>query len=398
MSNEGGVAIGSLILRYVLPVVILAAAVSGARALMASKPEAARQAPAEMAAAVNTLVAVRTNHTVHVQAMGSVVPARRVELRAQVGGRVIKRHPALEVGGHLVAGDVLVEIEAEDYEAAVADAQAALAQAKLNEALERQRQAVATDEWRQSGQEAADPAGMAIAMREPYVEAAHRSVVAAEASVERARRNLERTRIKAPFNSVVLATQAETGSVLAPQSMVAVLAATDAFHIEAALPVSALDWIGTVKDGTFDPMPRVRVTAVSNAREVVACEGRVVRLLADMSQAGLMARVLVAVDQPYEQSGGKLLLGAYAQCTIEGKRLDDVYVIPRSVMRDDETLWIAGKDDRLEIITPVLIWQGADQVLLGDGFDDGMRIISSALPAAIPGMRLQIMNKGAKTP
>jgi RND family efflux transporter MFP subunit len=398
MNDEGKAGIVRMILRYVLPVVILAAAISGARALMASKPEAARQVPKEMAAAVRTIGAVRTNHTVHVQAMGNVVPARRVELRAQVGGRVIKRHPSLEVGGHLVAGDVLVEIEAEDYEAAVAEAQAALAQARLNEALELQRQAVATGEWKQSGQKAVDPASMAIAMREPYVEAARRTVAAAEAAVERAMRNLERTRIKAPFSSVVLSTHAETGSVLAPQSMVAVLAASDVFHIEAALPVAALDWIGVLKDGAFEPMPDVTVTAVSDAREVVSCEGRVVRLLGDMSQAGLMARVLVAVDRPYEQTGGKLLLGAYAQCTIAGKRLDDVHVIPRSVIRDDETLWIADADDRLKIIEPVLLWKGADQVILGGEIGDGMRIISSALPTAIPGMRLQVMNKGDQAP
>lgn len=398
MSDEGRAGGWRVIVRYVLPVVILAGAVLGARALVASKPEAARQTPGEMAAAVNTVKGVRINYTVNVLAMGSVVPARRVELRAQVGGRVIKRHPALEVGGHLVAGDVLLEIEPDDYEAAVADAQAALAQAKLNEALERQRQAVASDEWRQSGQEAADPASMAIAMREPYVEAARRSVIAAEAAVERARRNLERTRIKAPFDSVVLTTHAETGSVLAPQSMVAVLAATDVFHVEAALPVASIGWIGTLKNGAFDPMPQVRVTAVSGAREVVSCEGRVVRLLGDMSQTGLMARVLVAVDRPYEQTGGKLLLGAYAQCSIEGKRLDDVFAIARSVLRDEDTLWIAGKDDRLGILSPELIWKGAEQVILGGDIDADMRIVSSALPAAIPGMRLQIMNKGAKAP
>lgn len=398
MSNEHGTGIGRFILRYVLPVAVLAGAVFVARVLVASKPEAARQPPGEMAVAVSTIEAVRTNHTVEVQAMGNVVPARRVELRAQVGGRVIRRHPALEVGGHLAEGEVVIEIEREDYEAALADARAALSQAKLNEALERQRETVAADEWRQSGQVAADAASMAIALREPYIEAAKSAVAAAEGAVERARRNLERTRIKAPFDSVVLSTQAETGSILAPQSMVAVLAGTDMFHIEAAVPVASLDWIGRLKDGAFDPMPAVRVTVVSGERDVVSSEGRAVRLLGDMSPAGLMARVLVAVDRPYDQTEGKLLLGAYAQCTIAGKRLDDVFAIPRSVVRDDETLWIADKDDRLAILKPELLRKGPEYVLVKAGIDGDMRIISSALPAAIPGMRLLIMNKGAKAP
>jgi len=393
MDTEGKGGVGRFLVRYVLPVVILGAAVLGARALVASKPEAARQDPGEQAVTVSTLVPVLTNHVVQVQAMGNVVPARRVELRAQVGGRVVQRHPALEVGGRVLAGEVLVEIEREDYEAALAEAHAALAQAQLNEALESQRQAVATDEWRQSGQENADPAGMAIALREPYVEAARRTAAAAAAAAERAARNLDRTQIKAPFDAVVLNAQVETGSVLAPQLVIALLAATDTFHVEAALPVSSLDWIGPAPGGVFKTPASVKVMIMSDVRDTVLCEGRVVRLLGDMSSAGLMARVLVAVDRPYEQTDGKLLLGSYVQCMIAGRMLENVFSIPRAVVRDDETLWIAGQDDRLEIIKPPLLWKGHEQVLLAEGIDANTRIVSSALPAAVPGMSLKVIDE-----
>lgn len=396
MSDEGRVGFLGNLGRYVLPVLVLVGAVLGARALIASKKTAPRQQPGEQTTPVRIIHPVLTNHVVVIEAAGHVTPARRVELRAQVAGRVVSRHPSLEVGGRVSAGDLLVSIEPEDYEAAVTDARAALAQAKLNEALERQRQSVAKEEWRRSGQEAIDPVSMSIALREPYVEAARRAVQAAQAGVERAERNLERTRIRAPFDSVVLSPQAEIGAVLAPQSPVAVLAATDTFHIEASVPVSALGWLGPVKSGVFESAPAVQVTMVSGLREAVTCEGRAVRLLGDMSQAGLMARILIAVDHPFAQSDDRLLLGAYVQCRIEGKRLDGVFALPRDVVRDEDTLWIAGVDMRLEIIRPSFLWKGPAFVLLGNDINTDLEVVSSALPAAVKGMHLQTINKGER--
>jgi len=65
--------------------------------------------------------------------------------------------------------------------------------------------------------------------------------------------------------------------------------------------------------------------------------------------------------------------------------------LPRSAFRDGGKIWIAGRGDRLEIAAPGLVWQGPETVLLSDGLDSETRVITTALPSAIPGMLLQVL-------
>ncbi len=376
------------LVKYVLPVVILAGAVLGARALVANRPSAVQRPMTERAALVEVMYGTLTTRTLDVEAMGDVLPARRVDLRAQVGGRVRWRHSAFEAGGRFAAGEVLLEIEREDYEAALMEAEAVYAQARRDEALERQRQAVAIAEWRQSGNpDDGDEAGRAMARREPYAEAARRVMESARAGVERAQRNLERTRIRAPFDAVTLRTHADTGSVLAAQTVVAELAGLDRFHVHAALPPALLAWIDSTAL-TTGAAP-VRVSVLSGGQRGPVRIGRAVRVLGDLSPQGLMARLLIEVDQPL-QGEVPLLLGAYAHCVIEGRRINDVIAVPRRYWRDGGTLWVADPRGRLEIRTPAVAWAGADEILVSGGLSVTDRIITTTLPVAVAGMELTI--------
>ncbi len=384
----------SILSRYVLPVLVIAGGVVGARVLVAGKAEAARRAPGERAVAVRVVDPVLTNYTVSVTGHGVVVPARKVDLRVQVGGRVSRRHPALELGGRVAAGEVLVEIERDDYVAALAEAQSALGQAQLNESLELQRQLVAADEWRQSGQTPADEMANAIMLRKPHVEAARLASLAAAERVSLAKRNLDRTRVSAPFDAVVLRSHVELGSVLSPQALVAELAGTEVFHVEAALSVESLAWLEGLQDGVFSaPLP-VAISLPSAGPQPVRCTGHAIRLAGEVSSTGLMAKLLVAIDAPLTQGMSRLMLGAYVNCDIRGRTLESVFLLPRTALRDDDRIWLVNPDQRLEVLAPVVRWKDREVVLLGSGVAPGTRIIASALPAAVPGMLLNIVESG----
>jgi len=393
-SNTEGKGVMSSLSRYVLPVLVIAAGVFGARVLIASKTEAARRNPGERAVAVRVSNPVLTNYTVTVAGHGYVVPARKVDLRVQVGGRVAWRHPALEMGGRMTAGEVLVEIEREDYTAALAEAQSVLGQAQLNEALELQRQLVAADEWRQSGATPADEMANSIMLRKPHVEAARLASLAAVEKVALAKRNLERTQVKVPFDAVVLRSQVELGSVLSPQALVAELAGTEVFHVEVALPVDSLAWLDGLQDGVFStPLP-VLISLPSGGPQEVRCTGHAIRLAGEVSTTGLMAKLLVAIDAPLKQGMSRLMLGAYVNCEIRGRTLRDVLLLPRSSLRDDDRVWLVGPEQRLEVRAPEVRWKDREVVLIGGGIAPESMIISSALPAAIPGMLLNVIESG----
>jgi hypothetical protein len=82
--------------------------------------------------------------------------------------------------------------------------------------------------------------------------------------------------------------------------------------------------------------------------------GRVVRLYGEIEAEGRMARLLVAVDDPFclkpaNQDQPKLLMGTFVQAEIEGRTLESVYPIARPHLRDNNTVWIMDANDQLEI-------------------------------------------------
>ncbi len=376
--------------RYVVPVLILVGAFYGARLLIASRPEAMRQQAQDRVVPVEIVHPVRTNHTVTVEAMGRVVPASRVEVRAQVGGRVTVLHDDFEVGGRIPADVVLANIERDDYEAALIEAESTYAQRVLAEALELQRQTIARDELEQEGVVLPDGPGRAIALREPQVEAARRSRAAAAAAVERARRDLDRTSIRVPFDAVVLRKMADAGSVLTPQAVIGEVAARDRFHVEAVIPHKALQWLPAVDaEGRFAGQPVTKV-GVELGRSTVWRPGYLSRLIGDMR--GNMVRILVVVEDPLDTSEAPVLLGSYVPLRIPGIELQNMWAIPRRAVREDGSVLLADADERLASLTLDIVRSTPEVALLREGLAVDDRVITTALSAAVPGMQLRVMS------
>jgi RND family efflux transporter MFP subunit len=374
--------------RYVLPLLVLAGAFYGSRRLIASRPEAVREQARSRVVAVEVVYPLVTNHVVMVEALGKVVAAKHVDVRAQVGGRIIALHRDFEVGGRLRAGDVLVEMEREDYEAALAEAESAYAQAVLVEAMELQRQTIARQELQQDGTVLDEGPGRAIALREPQVEAARRSRAAAAAAVARARRNLDRTRIQVPFDAVVLRKTVDLGSVLAPQSSLAELASLDRLHVEAVLPPRALGWLpGLAADGHFAGRPAVNV-GVEQGTDTVWHAGYLSRLVGDLR--GNMARVMVVVEPRDPANAAPLLLGSFVQVRIAGNVITDVLAIPRRALREDGSVLLANEESGLVVLHPDVAWTTQDTAFLRSGLNPGDRVITTPLSAAVPGMPLDV--------
>ena len=108
-------------------VLILGAALGLASAIIASRgqPEQVDSAPPRTHVRTFTVQPADVTETIH--GYGQVVARRRAELAAEVGGKVIWRHPELEVGQPVREGIELVKIDRASYEQAVHGATGALA-------------------------------------------------------------------------------------------------------------------------------------------------------------------------------------------------------------------------------------------------------------------------------
>ena len=387
---------GKETLRRVLPLAIIAVGVLGAWWLVANRPRAQREQVEPIPPLAQVVEARRTTERITIAAMGTVVPAKRVALQPEVSGRIVAQSPQLLPGGLFRKGDVILRIDPRDYETAVKQQEAAVEQARLEVQLEKGRQVIAKREWKLLEEDIAlDQSSQDLALRRPQLKNANVALEAAESTLEQARLQLERTTVYAPFNAVVREEFVDEGQLVSPQTQLATLIGTDRFWVQVSIPVDRLRWLtfsGTEASGESNVMVVQEVTGeVSIERS-----GRLARLVGDLDPVGRMARVLVEIDDPLGLNAKKnpasipLMLGAYVRVEIEAGNAEEVFLLPRTTIREGDQVWIGGEEDRLEVRPVEVLWRSKDTVLIRNGLREGDRVVTNSIPLPIPNMRLRV--------
>jgi multidrug resistance efflux pump len=104
------------VIRWLLPVCILAAAVVAFMALGGPKPPPRKPVEAPAAVPVRTAAVTAGEGSIEIEADGVVVPLREVTLAAEVSGRVLRKSDACNEGQVVTRGAILFEIDPRDYE------------------------------------------------------------------------------------------------------------------------------------------------------------------------------------------------------------------------------------------------------------------------------------------
>jgi RND family efflux transporter MFP subunit len=347
--------------------------------LILTGPKAERMRPPKTAALVETLELRAADETVLLKLTGIVTPAEQIRLQPRVSGEIIHTAPNFIDGGLLRRGEEILKIDPVDYELALVDASSRLENARFNYKTELGRQEVARHEWELLKSDNATELEKELALRKPQLAADKAALEAAEAALKKAQINLERTHIRAPFNALVTRRNVYVGSQAALQSELGMLVGTDVYWVTVSIAVDRLRWVDI-------PGSRARLISASGA----ARDGTVIKLLGDLEETGRMARLLVEVQDPLcirpENSGQRpLLLGEYVQVEIEGKRLENVFKIPRLALRENSSVWIAA-GGRLDIRKVAVIWRDLDQVIIRDSLKPGEQLIVSDLTAPMQEM------------
>lgn len=372
------------LLKTILGIGLLVIGIIAVVVMIKTKPQAQRQKMSAMIPVVETaeLGAIRTSITVN--CMGTVIADREVSLQAEVSGQITGVMPGLVEGAFVRKGDVLLTIDSRDYELAAAQAEAALHSAQSSLRLEEGGQAVARHEMELIGSEVpVDEAYRDLMLRVPQLKAAQAAVESAAAALAKARLNLERTKITAPFDAAVKTVNVDAGDYALSSKALAELVAVDRYFVRASVPVSSL--------GFFPDIGKKEYAARVVPADGAVRSGTLYKLLPDLTEQGRMARVLVAVENPLDASSGRpMLLGEAVSVTLTGKEADDVCLINRSDLQDGSVLWMIDPQDRLHICPAEVVQGYKDQVLVRVAFSNDWKLITSAIPAPVEGMTLHV--------
>ena len=375
-------------LALALPVTVIAAGFFIAFALVETAPKAERKAPEPQALLVDAVEITLRDVRVRVQGMGPVTPAREVEVRAQVGGEIVELSDELIPGGLFREDDPLLRIEPKDYELVVRQRRSEVAEAERDLKLELGQQEVARREYELLGEVITDE-DRELVLRRPQLASARLRLAAAEAALEDAELDLARTAVKAPFNAFVRDKHVDVGEIVATTTPLVTLVGTDEFWVEISLPVDDLRWLEIPRRGDARGSP-VEIHATGGKRK-----GHVARLAGDLEPEGRMARIIVSVSDPMALDPGRedepgLLIGAYVRAEILGKRIEQVAPLARGLVREGGVVWVIDENETLEIRPVDIVYRGREQVIVAGGLQEGDRVISTDLPAAVAGMPLRL--------
>lgn len=342
---------------------------------------------------VRVFEAHRRDTVVIVRGTGTVKAEEEVSIIPQVSGRIIKVSPDLHVGGFFNKGEVLFEIEDLDYRLALEQAIAARAKTEYELATIESQAKIARTEWERINKDESSPPNPLV-LYEPQLKSAKAALASAKASVKQARLDLERTKIKAPFNSRVRSEDVDPGQYVRTGSIVTVLAGTDTAEITVPLTMSNLQWLLIPRYGQKNNGASAEVT-MHVAGKQHKWTGHVVRSTGEIDPKSRMMNIVVEVDDPYALKGGRsakgpvLAVGTFVDVEIRGELLKNVFIIPRIAFRDNATVWIMDETGRMKIRKVGTVRIERDEVIIDKGIEEGEKIVLTNISGAADGMKLR---------
>lgn len=298
---------------------------------------------------------------------------------------MIRRSPSFNPGQTSEKGDLLVEIDPADYRNALQQRESERNQAQADLELEMGRQRIAASdlELLEDLDQGESQGNRELVLRRPQLDTAKARLASAEAALDQARLDLERTSIEAPFKVQVLGREVDVGSQVAPGDDLGRLVGVETYWVVATVPLDALPWIDFASRSEGKGSP-VQVRNRSAWPPGTFRTGEAMSLIGNLTEETRLARVVVAVGDPLAltaENQGKpaLLLDSILQCTITGREIKDVVRLDRSLLREGDTVWIMDDEDLLEIAEVQVVFRDARRVYVSEGLAEGDRLVTTNL-------------------
>lgn len=360
-------------LQFIVPIVIIYGAVWLMNGLIASRDEPARRMPPQAQLRVEAVTPTPGSYQVTIPTRGNVRPRTQSTLIPEISGSITVVSPSLREGGFFNKNDLLLEIDPLNYQTAVTVATGAIAQSQA--ALEQER-AVATqavENWKRLGK-SGEP--NALARREPQLAEAQANLAAARAGLEKANRDLQRTKIVAPYDGRVLELTADVGQYVSPGNVVARIYATDIAEVRLPLSNEQLAHVDLPElyDGESpDPQaPKPAVTLFGTiGGKTYEWQGEIVRVAGAIDEASRQLFVVAQVKSPYarhEDGRPPLKIGLFVEAAIQGKTLKNVLALRREAVRAGDELILVNKGDQTLLRHTVApVWRDKTSVVIPAG-------------------------------
>ncbi len=441
------------IISWVMPLLILGGGVAVFMALGSQPPPPRREADAVPTAIVRAMPAVREAGIIDIDFDGVVVPLREVTLSAEVGGRVVHKAAACRGGQFVEAGTLLLEVDPRDYELEARRLEQELKQAVLTieeideeikqnaqsvELAKRQVELAHREVVRLDGLKSGREGGIRGVVVEADVERALRDELSADSNLntlqgqtrvlakrrirlteaqtltatmlERARLDLERTKVTAPVSGMVVAEMVEQDSFVSKGTPLVTIEDTSAAEIRVSLQMDEVSRIWSdsrrVMNGSPYGFPSTPATVIYQIGErryrwhgvLKRQEGKGIDertrtlpcrvLVSDPTKVEALDRYGAALPDLPAGTPLSLLRGMFVDVSVSVKTDLSLVSTPCEALRPNGDVWVV-RNNALSILRPPLVHVAAGRAVFEstrDGLQPDDRVIISQLSNVREGM------------
>lgn len=399
--------------KLILPVVFLALGIGGFAALKATKPQQPTAPVKEPFWRIQTVVAEPAQQGAVLTLNGKVESPEYTQAAAPGFGRVAR--VAVREGQAVAKGALLVQLDERDFAPKVAQAQGAVAELEAAVKSEHLRHASDLDQLEQErklldfanadvarferlkeenfySQAAVDQSRASLSRQQITLRSRELTIgdhqarlaqldarlIQARANLDQARLAQERSRVTAPFAGYVAkVTVAEGDQVNTGQALAALYPAT-ALEVRAKVPSTQQDvLLGLLAKGQH-PDARARLGDA------------VVRLRFDRAASAADTRGLDAFFRVVD-GGAALRLGSLVTVEMDRAPVLDAVAVPYSALYNGRTVYRV-EGDRLKAVDVEAVGElaGDKPMLLVRGLNKGDRIMTTHLPNAVTGLKVEV--------
>lgn len=327
------------------------------------------------------------DYTVEIESQGIIATPIVTQLTPQVSGRVIEISPSFDNGAFFKKGDILLELDPTDYESAIISAEANLARAESALAQEQARADQALRNWQDIG--FTDPPNDLV-LRKPQLKEAQANLSAQKAALDNAKRNLERTKIHAPFDGRVRSRSVGLGQAVGNGTKLGEIFSTEYAELRLPLSTRQLKFID-LKNINHTP---VVLTDAINPSPDKQWNATILRTEGELDPTSRELFLIARINDPFnlKQSShsGSLRINQPVSAKIKGNTLKNVVEIPRSAVSGENEI-ILVVDGKVKRLTLDIAWSTIDTVIALNAELHGATLALSKLSYTPEGAPLRII-------
>ncbi len=324
---------------------------------------------------VDTVLCNTKERSIDIEVFGTVDSLKKINIIPQVSGKIAYVSPKFKEGGFFKKGELMVSIEDTDYKLLLEKAKANFFNAELNYKKALKQAKIAKKQWEEIYDNILKGKNIApdeLTLYIPQLKSAKANYDAAKAEVQLAKLNLERTKIKAPFEAIIISKNADISQVVNPQTIIASIFSVKDIEVIVPLTKKQSEMIKKGNDAEIFP--------ASNPDNVL--KAKVDRLSGTFDLKTRMTNAYLTLLSTKQNS---LKLNDLVLCKIKSNKTICAK-IPANAYRDGK-VWIY-QNGRLKIKKANLIYRSKEFVY-ADGLPESFELITTNLYAVSDGMKVR---------